>query len=199
MKDIESALDDIARLRDQLAAGSRFQGLAPGVVALTGGAALGLGAWQASTHSDDLFIWIVLAAMCAMAIGTEAIIRARRLHRSMADRMLNTTLNRFMPAASAAAITGMMVLLYAPEHSRFLPGIWQLLMGVGIFAMITNLPRQMVWAAGFYFASGTAALALSVGDAPAIAWLMGVPFGLGQLLVAAILYRASTGVSHGQK
>ena len=199
MKDIESTLDDIARLRDQLAAGSRFQGLAPGVVALTGGAALGLGAWQAKAHSEDLFIWIILAAMCAMAIGTEAIIRARRLHRSMADRMLNTTLNRFMPAASAAGMTGMMVLLYAPEHSRFLPGIWQLLMGVGIFAMIASLPKQMVWAAGFYFASGTASLALSVGDTPATAWLMGVPFGLGQLLVAAILHRASTGASHGQK
>jgi len=199
MNDIDSALDDIARLRDQLAASSRFQGLAPGVVALSGTAALGLGAWQASVHREDLLVWIVLAAMCAMAIGTETIIRARRLHRSMADRMLNTTLNRFMPAAAAGAITGMVVLLSAPEHSRLLPGIWQLLMGVGIFAMITNLPKQMAWAAGFYFASGTACLALSVGDAPATGWLMGVPFGLGQLLVAAILHRASTGNSHGKK
>lgn len=200
MTEIDSALNDIARIREQLAASSRFQGLAPGVVALTGVLALTLATWQASVGDDDLVIWILLAAICAMLIGTEAIVRARTLHRAMADRMLSTTLNRFMPVAMAGAIIGLLVLFRAPEHSRLLPGIWQLLIGVGIFAVMSNLPRSMVCAAVFYFVSGAISLALSAGEHPATtAWLMGLPFGLGQLLVAAILYRASTEVSHGQK
>lgn len=197
MSDIDSALDDIARLREQLAASSRFQGFAPGIVALTGGMALVLALWQASTHEDDLFVWILFAAVCAMMIGTEAIVRARTLHRSMADRMLSSTLNRFMPVAAAGAILGLTVLFRVPEHSRLLPGLWQLLMAVGIFAVLSNLPRRMIWAAGFYFATATGSLALSGGDGPTAAWLMGIPFGLGQLLVAAILLHASRETSHG--
>ena len=115
MNDLNSALDDIARLREQLAASSRFQGLAPGVVALTGALAVALAAWQTATHESNLFIWVLLAAICAFMIGTEAIIRARTLHRSMAGRMLSTTLNRFMPMAAAGAVAGIVVLLRVAE------------------------------------------------------------------------------------
>lgn len=196
MKDLESALDDIAHLREQLAASSRFQGLAPGIVALTGCFAFALGAWQQMAKEDDLFVWIMLAVVCAMMIGTEAIVRARKVHRSMADRMLGTTLNRFLPAAIAGAILGIVILVRIPEHSRLLPGIWQLLMGVGISAVLSNLPRHMSVAAIFYFVTGTLSLGLSGGQWPPAAWLMALPFGLGQLLVAAILHRASEN-SHG--
>jgi len=75
MSDVESALHDIARMREQLAASSRFQGLAPGVVALTGCFAFALGAWQHFAGEDDLLIWILNAAVCALMIGTEAIAR----------------------------------------------------------------------------------------------------------------------------
>lgn len=197
MNDVESALHDIARLREQLAASSRFQGLAPGIVALTGGFALALGGWQYLTGVDDLFVWILLAAVCALIIGTEAVARARKHHRSMADRMLGTTLNRFLPVATAGAILGVVILVRAPEHSRLLPGIWQLLMGIGIFAVLSNLPRQMAVAAIFYFAAGTLSLALGGLSWPPMSWLMALPFGLGQLLVAAILHRASSETSHG--
>ena len=197
MSDIESALHDIARLREQLAASSRFQGLAPGIVALTGAFAFALGGWQYLAGENDLLVWILLAAVCALMIGTEAIARARKHHRSMADRMLGATLNRFLPVATAGAILGIVVLFRLPEHDRLLPGIWQLLMGVGVFAVLSNLPRQMIVAAVFYFGAGTLSLLLSGPQGPATSVLMALPFGLGQLLVAAILYRASSETSHG--
>ncbi len=197
MNDVESALSDIARLRQQLAASSRFQGLAPGIVALTGCFALALGAWQQFAGDDDLLVWIWLAAVSAMMIGTEAIVRARRMHRSMADRMLGATLHRFLPVAAAGAILGIVVLVRNPEHIRLLPGIWQLLMGIGVFAVLSNLPRHMVIAAVFYFAAGTLTLLLSGSPWPPTPWLMALPFGMGQLLVAGILHLASSDTSHG--
>ena len=197
MSDVESALHDIARMREQLAASSRFQGLAPGVVALTGCFAFALGAWQHFAGEDDLLIWILNAAVCALMIGTEAIARARRMHRTMADRMLGATLNRFLPFATAVAILGIIVLIRTPEHSRLLPGIWQLLMGIGVFAVLSSLPRQMIVAAVFYFGTGTVSLALAGSAWPPTSWLMALPFGMGQLLVAGILYRASSETSHG--
>lgn len=193
MHDIDSAIDDISRIRDQLAASTRFRGFAPPIVALSGILAFALAAWQSFSNDDNLVAWIFLAAICVTMIGTEAIVRARKWHRAMADRLLNTTLQRFLPTAMAGAIVGLVMLVRLPEQAGLLPGLWQLLMGVGIFAVLGNLPRQMVWAGGFYFLTGTACLLLGADGAVGASWLMGVPFGTGQLLVAAILHIASSG------
>jgi len=196
MQDIDSALYDIGRIREQLAASTRFQGFAPWIVALTGLLALGLAGWQASVGDDDLVAWVLLAAISATMIGSEAIVRARKLHRSMADRLLNTTLQRFLPSAVAGAVIALAILLRLPEQARLLPGLWLLFMGVGIYAALGNLPRQMAWAATFYMAAGAICLALGTSGDVATAWLMGAPFGAGQLLVATILHLASSERSH---
>jgi len=196
MQDLDSALDDIIRVREQLAASTRFQGFAPWIVALTGLLAFALAIWQSVGNDTGLFVWILLAAVSALMIGTEAIVRARQLHRSMAGRLVSITLERFLPTAAAGAIAGVVILLYAPEHARLLPGVWQLLMAVGIYAVLGNLPRQMMWAAIFYYATGTASLVVVNSDLTT-AWLMGLPFGVGQLFVVGILHFASTETAHG--
>lgn len=188
MNDIDSALSDIGRIRDRLAAGTRFDGFAPKLVALTGAFAFALAGWQTRSGDASLFAWILLALVCALMIGAEAIVRARALHRAMADRLINSTLQRFLPAGLAGAVAGFVILAQLPEHARLLPGLWQLLMAVGICAALGNLPPAMRWPAAFYFVTGTISLAVS-GDASIdAAWLMGLPFGIGQLLVAAALY-----------
>jgi hypothetical protein len=197
MNEIDSALQDIAHLRDRLAASSRFQGFAPGLVAVTGCFAAALGLWQQARQDENLLAWMLLAAVCALLIGIEAVGRARKAHRSMADRMLASTLSRFLPVATAGAILGVVVLVRVPEFAGALPGLWQLLMGIGIFAMLSGLPRLMTIAGAFYFVSGTISLLLSGGAAPSTAWLMAVPFSIGQLLVAAILHLASRELHHG--
>ncbi|MBN8845497.1 MAG: hypothetical protein J0H88_19840 [Sphingomonadales bacterium] len=196
MNDIDSALSDIQRIRDRLADGTRFEGFAPGIVALTGVFAFALSAWQVHGRSASLLAWIILALVCALMIGTEAIVRARAVHRAMADRLINSTLQRFLPVGLAGAIVGFVILLQFPEQVRLLPGLWQLLMAVGICAALGNLPAAMRWPAAFYFVAGTISLAVS-GDALIdTAWLMGLPFGIGQFLVAATLYVSSGRTPH---
>ena len=194
MNDIDSALSDIQRIRDRLADGSRFEGFAPGIVALTGVFAFALAAWQVHAGSASLLAWIILAPVCAMMIGTEAIVRARAVHRAMADRLINSTLQRFLPVGLAGAIVGFVILLQSPEQVRLLPGLWQLLMAVGICAALNNLPAAGRWPAAFYFVAGTNSPAVSGDPSIDTAWLMGLSFGIGQFLVAATLY-----VSSGRK
>lgn len=196
MNDIDSALNDIHHIRDRLAAGARFEGFAPKIVALTGVLAFALAAWQVHGGYASLSAWLLLALVCALMIGTEAILRAHALHRAMADRLINSTLQRFLPVGLAGAIAGFVILLQLPEQVRLLPGLWQLLMAVGICAALGNLPPAMRWPAAFYFVTGTISLAVS-GDASIdTAWLMGLPFGTGQLLVAATLYVSSGRTPH---
>jgi hypothetical protein len=196
MNDIDSALNDIHRIRDRLAAGTRFEGFAPKLVALTGAFAFALAGWQANSGDAILLAWILLALVCALMIGAEAIVRARAVHRAMADRLINSTLQRFLPVGLAGAIAGFVILIQLPEHVRLLPGLWQLLMAVGICAALDNLPPAMRWPAAFYFVTGTISLAVSGDASVAIAWLMGLPFGIGQLLVAATLYVSSGRTPH---
>ena len=202
MTDIHSALEHVARIRDQLAASTRFQGFAPAIVAITGGLALALAGYQTLTAEPAadprpaLMQWIALAVVCTALIGTEAVIRARRFHRAMADTMVTTTLRRFLPAGVAGAIIGTVILARAPEQAWVLPGLWQMLIAVGTCASLVNLPRQMTWAAAWYFLAGAASL-LWMSEASALSpWSMGLPFGIGQLLVALLLHRAARSASH---
>lgn len=197
VNDIEATLRDLAHVRAQLAASSRFEGLAPGVIAMTGGFAFALGLWQRQSHETGLIDWIALAAVSALAVMIESIARARTRHRILAWRMMGAALGRFLPVIAAGGLAGLAILLFAPAQARVLPGLWQILIGVGGFAIVPSLPRGMALAAGFYLATGAVSLALAGQPAVPLWLLMALPFGTGQLLAAAILWRGGKGRAHG--
>ena len=70
-----------------------------------------------------------------------------------------------------------------------LPGLWQVIYSLGIFASCRLLPRATFWVAVFYLGTGLAVLALAHEASALSPWAMGLPFGVGQLLAAAVLYR----------
>jgi hypothetical protein len=75
---------------------------------------------------------------------------------------------------------------YAPPVLWMLPGLWQITFSLGVFASCRFLPRPMVAAGAWYLLTGLFSIAL--GDARALSpWTMGTAYGVGQLLVAAIL------------
>lgn len=69
-----------------------------------------------------------------------------------------------------------------------LPGLWCILFGLGIFASSRLLPRATILVAVFYLAAGLACLEWARGPHALSPWAMGVPFGVGQLFAAAVLY-----------
>lgn len=197
MHDVDTALSEIDRIRAQLAASTRFQGFTPIVAATTGLLALALAALQSAGFDplaamvEMLVQWVLLAIICTFLIGADAVVRARRLHRAMADTMISTTLRQFLPVGGAGAIAAIVVLLRAPAWAAILPGVWQLLIGIGILAALPALPRLLAWGAGWYFVAGTASLLIGAGAAEISPWAMGLPFGIGQLLIAALLHAAT--------
>src|SRR6266404_6367839 len=72
-----------------------------------------------------------------------------------------------------------------------LPGLWQVLVSLGVFASVRSLPRSVALGGAWYFLAGFATLLLASQNHALSPWTMGLPFVLGQLLMAAILHFAS--------
>lgn len=196
MTDLDHALSQLAYIQDRFAASTRFRGLAPHAVALTGLLALALAAaqtgWPGSFGAAGVgyvWAWVAAAAVAAGLVAVEALERSRRLHGGLADRMIAGTLRLLLPFGAAGAVITFVIARTAPDAIWILPGLWQLLVALIGFAAVTTLPPTIVWPAGWYFACGTATLLLAGRTATPTPWMMGLPFGVGQLLVAVILHR----------
>ena len=170
--------------------------------ALWGVIALAWGAVQVILMSDGVlspqrFVlqWTGVAVIASGLMGVEAVRRARALHGPHADRLTLAMARGLVPAALAGAMMTAVLFLTAPQVLWLLPGLWQILLGVALFALAGSLPAGMRLVAGWYLMTGLACLALNSGDATPSPGSMALPFGLGQFLAAAIHYRA--GRDHG--
>ena len=194
MRDFERAAAELGAIREQLARSERFHGLGPNAFAATGVfvglVAVGQARWLAEPVQHVgafLALWIAVAAVSAGVIGFEMVTRSRRLHSPLADEMLAAAVAQFLPAAATGALMTVVVMRFAPQAEWMLPGLWQAAYGLGIFASCRFLPRALALVGGWYVACGLASLAFAQGPAAFSPWSMGLAFGVGQLMVAAVL------------
>ena len=194
------ALGDISSMRRQMARATEFRGYGPATLAATAGFALAASLVQShwvarpQEHMGSyLAVWIWTAVASAALIGIQMQTRSRRLHSGLADEMIRMAVEQFLPSALAGALLTLVLVRSAPQTAWILPGLWQLIFGLGVFSSCRFLPRPMVAAGVWYMATGL--ICISAGDARALSpWAMGIPYAFGQLLVAGILYcRANEG------
>ena len=195
MTDLDRALADIAAIRTQVARGAEFRGYGPMTVAATSVLAVAAGVVQRSWLPDAateigsyLMLWTAAAILCVVLIGTETIARTRRIHSGIADEMIHAATEQFIPAGVAGGLLTFVLFHYAPQSLWMLPGLWQLIFSLGFLASCRSLPKPMFAVGVWYLASGLACLAFANGDNALSPWAMALPFGIGQLMMAAILY-----------
>jgi hypothetical protein len=199
MKDLERALADITAIRSQLARGTQFRGYGPVTVAATGLLALLAAALQALYLSDPsarplayLVLWSGMAALAVLITAAEMIARSRREHGGLADEMLYAAVEQYIPAGVAGALLTVVLYRFATDALPLLPGLWQIVFSLGVFASMRALPRGMFAVGLWYLAAGLVSLALAR-VAPLSPLVMAIPFGAGQFLMAFVLYRATGG------
>ena len=193
MNDLNKALGDISSIRRQMARSTEFRGYGPATLAATGVfailAAMGQAAWlpDPARHINAyLTVWIVTAILSAALIATQMRARTRRIHSGMADEMVRMAVEQFLPSAGAGTLLTIVLVLFVPAGLWMLPGMWQVIFSLGVFSSCRFLPRPIVAAGLWYLSTGLVCVALA--DNRALSpWAMGVPYGVGQLLVAAIL------------
>ena len=198
MRDLDKALADILAIRSQIAAGTAFRGYGPATVAATSGIALLTAILQFLWLKDPtgqpvaFFAgWAAAALLSAALIWIEMIARSRRHHSGLADAMIHQAVEQFLPAGIAGVLLAVVMWKFATETLWLLPGLWQILVSLGIFASVRSLPRTVAFAGAWYFVSGFAVVALASQTKLLSPWTMGLPFVIGQSMMAAILYVAS--------
>jgi len=198
MRDLDKALADIIAIRSQLAAGTAFAGYGPAAIAATSVVALVTVVLQYSFLKDPthhpltfLFGWALAALLSAAMILTEMIARSRRRHSGLADAMIHQAVEQFLPSAVAGVLLAIVLWKFAIESLWLLPGLWQVLVSLGVFASVRFLPRSVAIAGAWYFVAGFVVLLIASHDHALSPWTMGLPFVIGQALMATILYFAS--------
>jgi len=198
MHDINRALADISSIRSQLAAGAMFRGFGPIVIAVTGGLAVVTASAQSiwpnllmSNATTFFACWIVTAIIAACLIGTEMSARSRRHHGGLADAMIWNAIEQFLPAVAAGVAVACVLWKFVPGSQWMLPGLWQIFVALGLFTSARSLPRTMTLVGAWYFIAGTGALIVASFSQSLAPWLMGLPFAVGQILMAAVLHFAS--------
>ena len=198
MRDLDKALADIIAIRSQLAAGTAFRGYGPAAMAATGGVALATAVLQFVWLDDPtgspltfFFGWAAAAVLSSLMIWVEMLARSRRHHSGLADAMIYQAVEQFLPSAVAGVLLAAILWKFAPESLWMLPGLWQVLVSLGVFASVRSLPRTVALGGAFYFLAGFTVLMLASQSHTLSPWTMGLPFAVGQWLMAAILHFAS--------
>lgn len=195
--ELHEALTQITEIRQQLARTEVFRGYRALPIAFSGVLALATAAAQsiwltepAANIAIYLALWLGAAFLSMLATGIEMIWHLRHRASTLEPEKTRLALEQFGPAIAAGGLVTLVLVRHAPESVWMLPGLWNLLFSLGIFASWRLLPKATLAVGAFYFMAGMLCLSFAQGEYALSPWAMGVPFGVGQLATAAILYWA---------
>lgn len=197
MTDLNQALIDIRSIRRQVANATEFRGYGPltlsatAVIALLGGAAQHLWLHEPATYpAQYVALWLITGILSAALIVTQMLKRANRLHSGMADEMIRMAVAQFLPAGITGVILPFVLLHVTCNAFWMLPGLWQIVFSLGVFASCRCLPRPMLVAGVWFLLTGLACV--SLGDTRALApAMMSVPYAVGMAFVAVVHYSSA--------
>jgi hypothetical protein len=193
--ELRDALSQIAEIRSRVAAAERFRGYRAVPVAITGVLAVLAAAVQplliptpVENVSGYLWLWLTTAVVAAAVAGSGIWLRHRRTADRLTKELTWLAVGQFAPCLIAGAVTTVVLLRFAPQHAALLPGLWQVFFSLGVFASFRLLPRAIAVVGVVYLLAGGVNLSLAGGPLAFAPLAMGLPFGVGQLLTAALLY-----------
>ena len=193
--DLREALTQIAAIRQQVAQTETFRGYRAAPVALScvlAWVAAGVQAWLLPEPKQHLGAWLTLwigAALCSLAITSVAMaLHCWHTRSPLATTLAGLAVGQFSPCIVAGGLVTVVFWLHVDQALWMLPGLWAILFSLGIFASFRLLPRATFFVAVYYLAAGIVCLAWAQEEHAFSFWAMALPFGVGQLLAAGILY-----------
>ena len=193
--ELREALGQITEIRQQMARSEVFRGyrsLTVGSVGVMGGLAAIAQPYLVPSPANNLeaylTLWISVAAVAFLLV---ALGLWRRVHTTGSPMVRQSTLlsaDQFLPCVAVGALLTLGIYRGAQDVGWMLPGLWSFVFSLGIFASYRQLPRQVFWVGVYFAVCGFGCLLWGQGTNAFSPWLMGVSFGGGLLIGAAILY-----------
>jgi hypothetical protein len=193
--ELHEALSQIGEIRSKLA---RTEIVTPsrcltvggvGLLACAGGLVQSL--WIPRPSADleaYLSLWIGVAMLSAGVVAVDLIVRYFRTESAITRRATLQSVEQFVPCLVAGSCLTLAIARFAPAGAAFLPGLWAIAFGLGIFAALRQLPAVTVLAAAYFLGSGTIALAAAQSGSPLSPWAMVGTFGCGHFILAATFF-----------
>lgn len=188
------ALAQIAEIRQRMAWSVTFRGYRASTTAVSAVIALLaslIQSWLQPVSGVNVYLYLTvwfsaaLAGLCIVAAGWAL---RRGESPPLGGELTIAAVECFLPCIVAGVIvTYAIVFHHSLAMIGLLPGLWMLLFSLGIFASRRLLPRAVFVIAGYYMGCGLICLTLHPMQALS-PWTMGIVFGAGQALAAAILY-----------
>jgi hypothetical protein len=193
--DLHEALAQISEIREQVARTQTFRGYRAAPVAFSGLVACLAASLQdvlipepADSPFAYLGLWVGAAVLSMIVTGVAMILYCRKSTSSLSRPNSILAVGQFLPSVVAGGLVTFVLMQQVPDAMWMLPGLWSIFFSLGIFASFRLLPKATFWVGVFYMLAGVLCLVWARGDFAFSPWAMGLPFGLGQLLSASILY-----------
>src|SRR5262249_43535746 len=161
MMELREALSQIAEIRLQMARTETFRGYRAVPVAFSGLLAACAAVVQAVCIADPvqeigayLTLWVGAAITSALAAGCGMLLRARGGGTALSREITWLAVGQFLPCLAAGGLVTAVLIASAPNAVWILPGIWQILFSLGIFASYRLLPRATFGVGVFYLFAG---------------------------------------------
>ena len=193
--ELREALAQITEIRLRLARAEVFRGYRAAPAAFSGLLAFATAGIQAAFLPDPashiagyVALWVGAAALSAMTAGFAMMLHYRRAAAPLERQIAWLAAEQFVPCVVAGALLTFALAHFAEPSLWLLPGLWQILFSLGLFASCRLLPRAIAGVAVFYLATGVLCVAFAREEHAFSPWAMALPFGVGQLFVGAVLY-----------
>jgi hypothetical protein len=195
--ELHEALTQIAEIHQGVARAEKFHGYRAVPVAFSGILAIAAAMLQPLVVGDPgenfsayLVLWLGAAVLSVGATGLELLSSLHKTQSRLERQKTFVAITQFLPCLLAGALLLVVMARYAADSVWMLPGLWEMLFGLGIFASCRLLPRAVFWVGAYYLAAGAMCMAMAQGDYALSPWAMGLPFGIGQLLCAGVLWNS---------
>lgn len=190
--DLHEALTQISEIRQQVARTETFRGYRAAPVAFSALVACVAAALQpvlvpdpAAHFAAYLGLWIGAALLSMFVTGLAMIWHCKQSPSSLTIPNTILAVGQFLPSVVAGGLVTFVLFRHVPTAWWMLPGLWSMFFSLGIFASYRLLPKATFWIGVYYMTSGVLCLLWAHDFSP---WAMGLPFGVGQMMSAAILY-----------
>jgi hypothetical protein len=190
---LDYALNQIADIRRQMTLSRHFRGFRAASTLATALAAAGAGVWQASRIPDPasnplsfVALWTSVATASVLVCGGEVFRQYRSSESSSQQELALMAAEQFLPFILVGGMLTFVLSQYEAQAIWMLPGLWQILFGLGLFSLRRLAPNPIYLVGAFYVLCGL--LNLGGGFPHFSPWSMAIPFGMGQAVNALILY-----------